>query len=115
MDGDVLPGKTDRQPALLFVRAVGSAGLPLPRRPIRELDFALGGIVGGAAGAVGTGHRTDQPRGREQPLHADRPDPDDRAVGEERAPDRRDGPRSRNYAWQADPRSRGRRSALTVP
>ena len=50
-------------------------------------------------------------RHRQQPLHPDRPDPADRAVGQERHPDRRGGARAACARRQADrwkPRSRRR-------
>ena len=94
---------------------VGVAGLPLSCRPVRELDFAVCGAVGGAAGAARAGHRADQSRRRQQSLHPDRPDPDDRVVGQKRHPDRRGRARRPHGPRQADPRSRGRRLAHAVP
>ena len=53
VDGDVVSGKADREPALLPVRTVGAAGLSLPCRPVRKLDLAACGALGGAAGVAG--------------------------------------------------------------
>ena len=109
MDRDVLSGEADRQPALLPVRPIRSVGLSLSRRSVRELDPATGGAVGGAIGIIGAGHSLDQPRRRQQPLHADRAHFDDRAFRQERHSDRRNGARGAARPWQADPRSGGRR------
>ena len=94
MDGDVVPGEAS--PAissttcsalsvlLVYLCLAGQyESWILPLAVLAAVPLAL----------LGPGDRADQPRRRQQSLHADRPDAADRAVGEERHPDRRGGAR----------------------
>ena len=100
MDRDVVPGERGRLADLLRLRPRAAARLFRPGRPVRELDPAVRGAPGGAAGPLGDSRRADllrryqrrrQPerRRRRQSLHPDRPHPPDRARSQERNPDRR--------------------------
>ena len=89
MDGDVLSGEGDRQSDLSRLRAEPAARLPGAGRAVRELVRAGDRHRVGAAGAAGHGRGADCAGRAEQPLYADRPDPADRALGQERDPDRR--------------------------
>ena len=93
MDGDVLPGEGDRQSDLLRLRAEPAAGLSGAGRPVRELDRAADRHRVGAAGAARHRRSAAGAERTEQPLHPDRSHPADRAVGQERHPDRRVRPR----------------------
>ena len=72
-----------------------AAGLSGPRRTIRKLDIAAGRAFRRSAGAARARDDADRSRDRQQSLCADRLDAADRAVGQERNPDRRGGARTR--------------------
>ena len=116
MDRDVVPGEDRRQPDLLRLRARAAAGLSRARRPVRELVRADLGDPGGAAGAARPGVGAARRCGiDEQSLHPDRPHPADRAVGQERDPDRRGRaraarPRRQAASWRRRSRRRARAS-----
>ncbi|MGY3075517.1 preprotein translocase subunit SecF [Bradyrhizobium sp. LM6.10] len=101
MDRDVLSGEGCLQPDLLGVRARHAAGLSRPRRPIRELVRADLGDPRGAAVADRAHADPQWPEDRQQSLLPDRSDPPDRAVGQERHPDRRGRAGAARPRWQA--------------
>ena len=112
VDGDVLPGEDRRQPDHLCVRPGHAAGLSVPRRPVRKLDCAGVGDACRAAVADGAVHRADQPRAVQQSLYPDRAGAADRAVGQERDPDRGGRARAAHAAGRArSSRRRSRRRA----
>ena len=101
VDGDVLSGEARRQPDHLCVRPGHAAGLSVPGRPVRKLDRADIGNACRAAVVDGAVYRADQPRSLQQSLYPDRAGPADRAVGEERHPDRGGRARAAHAAGRA--------------
>ena len=97
---------------MYFVFAMAlAAGLSGARRPIRELVRAALGDPLGAAGAGRSGAGALGAAHRQQSLHPDRHHPADRAVGQERHPDRRGGARHAactRTSRSSKPRSRRR-------
>ena len=91
-----------------------AAGLSRAGGPVRELVHAAVGDPVGAARLAWSGRGAERRPARQQPLCADRPRAADRAVGQERDPDRRGGARVAP-ARQGDRRGRDRGGALPLP
>src|ERR1700730_5785054 len=89
MERAIVSGEDRRQPDVPGVRHGSAAGLSGAGRAIRELVHAAFGRAVGPARAGRTCLDPDRAEGRCQSLRADRPDPADRALGQERHPDRR--------------------------
>src|SRR5262245_30079921 len=115
MDRDVLSGEARRQSDLLHLRPGHAAGLSGAGWPVRELVHADRGDPRGSALAVGAGRRPHGARHREQSLHPDRPGAVDRALRQERDPDRGGRARAAAVRGQADPRGRNRGSTCPLP
>ena len=114
MDRDVLSGEDRRQSDVRRLRSGDAAGLSRAGGPVRELVHAAVGDPVGAARLARPGRGAERRPARQQPLCADRPRAADRAVGQERDPDRRGGARIAP-ARQGDRRGRDRGGALPLP
>ena len=115
VDRDVVPGEGRRRADLLGVRPRPAAGVSGAGRTIRKLVRADLGDPGGAAVAARPDGGAHGIADRQQPLHPDRHHPVDRAVGQERHPDRRSGDRAARARTQAAAGIRGRGGAGAIP